>query len=57
MTPAAMSTKKATVTMAFIDQTSRNTRKKLQRLEGLQDKSVRDVVKVAEKVRENNSKS
>jgi hypothetical protein len=44
MTPAAMSTKKATVTMAFIDQTSRNTRKKLQRLGGLQDKPLRDLV-------------
>jgi hypothetical protein len=59
-TPAAGSTKKATVTIAFIDQASRDIRKKLQRLEGLQDKPLRDLVQVAEKVyhnRENNSKS
>ena len=41
---------KATVTMAFIDQASRDIRKKLQRLERLQDKSLRDLVQVAEKV-------
>ena len=44
---------KATVTMAFIDQASRDIRKKLQRLEGLQDKSLRDLVQVAEKVYHN----
>jgi hypothetical protein len=46
--------------MAFIDQASKDIRKKLQKLEGLQDKSLRDLVQVAEKVyhnRENNSKS
>jgi hypothetical protein len=40
---------KATVTMAFIDQASRDIRKKLLRLEG-QDKLLKDLVKVAEKV-------
>jgi len=44
---------KATVTMAFIDQARRDTRKKLQRLEGLQGKSLRDLVQVAEKVYHN----
>ena len=44
---------KATVTMAFIDQASRDIRKKLQRLEGGQDKSLRDLVQVAEKVYHN----
>ena len=44
---------KATVTMAFIDQASRDIRKKLQGLEGLQDKSLRDLVQVAEKVYHN----
>ena len=44
---------KATVTMAFIDQASRDIRKKLQRLEGRQDKSLRDLVQVAEKVYHN----
>ena len=41
------------MTMAFIDQASRDIRKKLQRLEGLQDKSLRDLVQVAEKVYHN----
>ena len=41
---------KATVTIAFIDQAARDIRKKLQRLEGLQDKSLRELVQVAEKV-------
>jgi hypothetical protein len=41
---------KATVTMAFIDQASRGSGKRLQRLEELQDKSLRDLVQVAEKV-------
>jgi hypothetical protein len=41
---------KDTVTIAFIDQASRNIKKKLQRLEGLQDKSLRDLVQVAQKV-------
>ena len=36
--------------MAFIDQASRDIRKKLQGLEGLQDKLLRDLVQVAEKV-------
>ena len=44
---------KASVTMAFIDQASRDIRKRLQRLEGLQDKSLRDLVQVAEKVYHN----
>jgi hypothetical protein len=35
---------KATVTMAFIDQGSKDSRKKHQRLEGLQDKSLSDLV-------------
>ena len=43
---------KATVTMAFIDQASRDIRKKLLRLEG-QDKLLKDLVKVAEKVYHN----
>ena len=38
------------MTMAFIDQASRDIRKKFQRLEGRQDKSLRDLVQVAEKV-------
>ena len=42
-----------TVTMAFIDQASRDIRKRLQRLEGLQDKPLRDLVQVAEKVYHN----
>lgn len=41
---------KSTVTMAFIDQARRDIRKKFQRLEGRQDKSLRDLVQVAEKV-------
>ena len=41
------------MTMAFIDQASRDIRKKLQRLERLQDKSLRDLVQVAEKVNHN----
>jgi hypothetical protein len=40
---------KATVTMAFIDQASRDIRKKLQKLEGRQDKLLRDLVQVVEK--------
>ena len=36
--------------LTFIDQVSREIRTKLQRLEGLQDKSLQDLVKVAEKV-------
>ena len=39
--------------MAFIDQASRDNRKKLQRLEGLQDKFLRGLVQVAEKVYHN----
>lgn len=40
--------------MAFIDQASRHSRKKkLQRLEGLQHKSLKDLVQVAEKVNHN----
>lgn len=35
---------KATVTMAFIDQGSRDIRKKIHRLEELQDKLLRDLV-------------
>ena len=38
------------MTVAFIDQAIRDIRKRLQRLEGLQDKSLQDLVKVAEKV-------
>ena len=53
MTPGARSAKKVTVTMAFIDQASRDIRKKLQRLEGRQDKPLRDLVQVAEKVYHN----
>ncbi|ERE76653.1 neutral cholesterol ester hydrolase 1-like protein [Cricetulus griseus] len=44
---------KATVTVAFINQSSRDIRKKLQKLEGLQDKSLRDLVQVAENVYHN----
>ena len=44
---------KATVTMAFIDQASRDIRKMLQRPEGRQDKSLRNLVQVAEKVYHN----
>ena len=39
----------STVTMAFIDQASRDIRKNIQRLER-QDKPLRDLVQVAEKV-------
>ena len=39
--------------IAFIDQAVRDIRKKLQRLEGLQDKSLRELVQVAEKVYHN----
>ena len=35
--------------MAFIDQASRDIRKKLQKLEGRQDKLLRDLVQVVEK--------
>lgn len=35
---------KVTVTIAYIDQASRYIMKKLQRVEGLQDKSLRDLV-------------
>ena len=48
------------MTMAFIGQANRDIRKKFQRLEGLQDKPLRDLVQVAEKVyhnRENHSKA
>jgi len=41
------------VAMTFIDQASRDIRKKFQRLEGIQDKSLRDLVQVAEKVYNN----
>jgi glutamyl-tRNA reductase len=39
--------------MAFIDQARRDIRKKVQRLEGLQCKSLRDLVQVPEKVYHN----
>ena len=41
------------MTVAFIDQASRDIRKKLQRLEGRQDKPLRDLVQVAHKVYHN----
>jgi hypothetical protein len=41
------------MTMHFMDQASRESRIKLQRLEGPQDKSLRDLVQVAEKVYHN----
>ena len=44
---------RATMTMHFMDQASRESRIKLQRLEGPQDKSLRDLVQVAEKVYHN----
>jgi len=44
---------KATVTLVFRDQACRDIRKKLQRLEGLQVKLLRDFVQVAEKVYHN----
>ena len=47
---------KATEIMAFIDQVSRDIRIKLQRLEGLQDKSLKDFMQVAEKVYHNREK-
>ena len=53
MTPAARNTTEATMTMAFIDQASRYIRLKLQMLQGLQGKLLRDLVKVAEKVYHN----
>ena len=39
--------------MVFIEQASRDIREKLQRLDGWQDKSLRDLVQVAEKVYHN----
>lgn len=44
---------KATVTMAFIDQAVRDIKRRLQGLEGSQDKSLRESVQVAEKVYHN----
>ncbi|XP_076780077.1 uncharacterized protein LOC143438363 [Arvicanthis niloticus] len=41
---------KATVTIAFIDQSASDIKRKLQKLDGLQDKSLRDLIQVAEKV-------
>lgn len=41
---------RASVIMAFIGQSAPDIRRKLQRIEGLQDYTVRDVVKEAEKV-------
>ncbi|XP_045660117.1 uncharacterized protein LOC123796608 [Ursus americanus] len=41
---------RASVTMAFIGQAAPDIRKKLQRLEGLQDRTLQDLVKEAEKV-------
>ena len=41
------------MTFAFIGQANRDIRKKFQRLEGLQDKPLRDLVQVAEKVYHN----
>ena len=54
-TPYDLSSKehKSTVTIAFIDQASRDIRKKLQRLEGLQDKSLKNLLLVAENVYHN----
>jgi hypothetical protein len=40
----------AAVAMAFIGQSASDIKKKLQRLEGLQDYTLQDVVKEAEKV-------
>lgn len=53
--PCDPSTKehKATVTMAVIDQAVRDIKKRLQGLEGPQDKSLRESVQVAEKVYHN----
>jgi hypothetical protein len=39
--------------MAFIDKARRDIREKLQKLEGLQDKLLRDLVQVAEKIYHN----
>ena len=44
---------KAMVTAVFIDQSYKDIKQKLQKLEGLQDKSLRDLVQVAEKVYHN----
>ena len=41
---------KATVTMVFIDQDSKDNREKVKRLKELQDKPLRDLGKVSEKV-------
>ena len=41
---------RASVIMAFIGQSVPHIRKKLQRIEGLQDYTMRDVVRAAEKV-------
>ena len=41
---------RASVIMAFIEQLAPDIRKKLQQIEGLQDYTIRDVVKEAEKV-------
>ena len=41
---------KATITVAFIDQSTKDIKRKLQKLEGLQDKSLREHMQVAEKV-------
>lgn len=40
---------KATVTMAFIDQSTRDIRRKLQKQGGLQEKTLRELVQIAEK--------
>jgi hypothetical protein len=40
---------KATMTMVFIDKASRDIRKKIQRLDGLLDKSLRDLVRLLRK--------
>ena len=41
---------RATVIVAFIDQSSREIKRKLQKLEDLGDKTLKDLVQVAEKV-------
>lgn len=41
---------KTMVMVTFIDQLSQDIRKKLQKLEGLQDKSLRELVQVAESI-------
>ena len=38
------------MTMVFVDQASRDIRKKFQKLEGLQEKLLRDLVQIADKV-------